>query len=74
MERCQIYGKEDFNALGREAFRKGGNIIKDIAENLLTQTTDIITKQVAASTQNIIAMLRGSGRGRKRKRVSSDAA
>jgi hypothetical protein len=33
-------GKEAFKALGREALRKGGNIIRDIAENPPTKTTD----------------------------------
>jgi hypothetical protein len=66
-------GKEAFKALGREALRTGGNIIRDIEENPPTQTTDIISKHVAASTQNIINKLRGIGCVRKRKRVSSAA-
>jgi hypothetical protein len=48
-------GKEAFKTLGREALRIGGNIIRDIAENPPTQTTDIISKYVATSTQNIIS-------------------
>jgi hypothetical protein len=55
------------------ALRTGGNIIRDIVEIPPTQTTDIISKHVAASTQNIINKLRGSGGVRKRKRVSSAA-
>jgi hypothetical protein len=60
-------GKEALKALGREALRTGTNIIKDIAENPPTQTTDIISRHVAGSTQNIINKLRGSG-ARKRKK------
>jgi len=62
-------GKEALKALGREAFRTGTNIIRDIAENPPAQTTDIISRHVADSTQNIIKKLRGGGvrRGRKRK-------
>jgi len=44
-------GKEALKALGREALRTGTNIIKDIAENPPTQTTDIISRHVADSTQ-----------------------
>jgi len=65
-------GKEMLKALGREALRTGSNI-RDIAENPPTQTTDIISKHVADSTQNIINMLRGSG-ARKRKRATSATA
>jgi hypothetical protein len=46
-------GKEAYKALGREALRTGGNIITDIAENPPTQTTDIISKHVAASIHKI---------------------
>jgi len=63
-------GKETLKALGREALRTGTNIIKDVAENPPTQTTDIISRHVADSTQNTIKKLRGCGRnpaGRKRK-------
>ena len=63
-------GKETLKALGREALRTGTNIIRDIAENPPTQTTDIISKHVSGSTQNIINKLRGSG-ARKRKRAAS---
>ena len=63
-------GKETLKALGREAIRTGTNIIRDIAENPPTQTTDIISKHVSDSTQNIINKLRGSG-PRKRKRAAS---
>jgi hypothetical protein len=66
-------GKEALKALRREALRTGGNIIRDIAENSPTQTTDIISKHVAASTQNIIDNLKGSG-ARKRKRAVSTTA
>jgi hypothetical protein len=66
-------GKEAFKALGSEALRTGGNIIRDIAEIPPTQTADIISKHVVASTQNMINKLRGSGGGRKRKGVSSAA-
>jgi hypothetical protein len=61
-------GEEALKALGREALRTGGNIIRDNAEKPPTQTTDIISKHVAASTQNIIEKLRGSG-ARQRKRA-----
>jgi len=62
-------GKEALKALGREALRTGTNIIKDIAENPPTQTTDIISRHVAGSKQNIINKLRGSGaRNRNAKR------
>jgi hypothetical protein len=67
-------GKEALKALGREALRTGGNIIRDIAENPPTQTSDIISKHVTASTQNIIDKLRGSGAGRKRKRATAPKA
>jgi len=63
-------GKETLKALGREALRTGTNIIRDIAENPPTQTTDIISKHVSGSTQNIINKLRGSG-ARKRKRAAA---
>ena len=63
-------GKETLKALGREALRTGTNIIRDIAENPPSQTTDIISKHVSGSTQNIINKLRGSG-ARKRKRAAS---
>jgi len=66
-------GKETLKALGREALRTGTNIIRDIAENPPTQTTDIISKHVSDSTQNIINKLRGSGT-RKRKRAASITA
>jgi hypothetical protein len=66
-------GKEALKALGREALRTGCNIIRDIAENPPTQTTDIISRHVAASTQNIIDKLRGSG-ARKRKRAAATTA
>ena len=66
-------GKETLKALGREALRTGTNIIRDIAENPPAQTTDIISKHVGDSTQNIINKLRGSG-ARKRKRVTSGTA
>jgi len=66
-------GKETRIALGREALRTGSNIIRDIAENPPTQTTDIISRHVAASTQNINDKLRGSG-ARKRKRAKSATA
>ena len=65
-------GKETLKALGREALRTGTNIIRDIAENPPTQTTDIISKHVTDSTQNIIK-LHGSG-ARKLKRVTSGTA
>jgi hypothetical protein len=63
--------KEAFKALGREALRTGGNIVRDIAKIHLHRP-QTISKHVAASTQNIIDKLRGSGT-RKRKRVSSAA-
>ena len=63
-------GKETLKALGREALRTGTNIIRDIAENPPTQTTDIISKHVSGSTQNIINKLRASG-PRKHKRAAS---
>jgi len=63
-------GKETLKALGREALRTVTNIIRDIAENPPSQTTDIISKHVSGSTQNIINKLRGSG-PRKRKRAAS---
>ena len=66
-------GKETLKALGREALRTGTNIIRDIAENPPAQTTDIISKHVTDSTQNIINKLRGSG-ARKRKRAASVTA
>jgi hypothetical protein len=66
-------GKKAFKALRRKALRTGSSIITDIAENPPTQTTDIISKHVSASTQNVINKLRGSG-ARKRKRVLSAAA
>jgi len=66
-------GKETLKALGREALRTGTNIIRDIAENPPAQTTDIISKHVTDSTQNIINTLRGSG-ARKRKRAASVTA
>jgi hypothetical protein len=44
-------GKEVIKALGREALRRIGNNIRDIAEKLLTQTTYIISERMAASTQ-----------------------
>jgi len=59
-------GKEALKALGCEALRTGTNIIRNIDENPPTQTTDIISKHVADSTQNIMNKLRGSG-ARKRK-------
>jgi len=52
-------GKEALKALGREALRTGTNIIKDITENPPTQTTDIISRHVADSTQNIIKSCAG---------------
>jgi len=66
-------GKETLKALGREALSTGTNIIRDIAENPVTQTTDIISKHVTDSTQNIINKFRGSGLP-KRKRVASVCA
>jgi hypothetical protein len=45
-------GKEPIKALGREGLRTGGNIIRDIAKNAFTQTTDIISKHVVP--RNII--------------------
>jgi hypothetical protein len=66
-------GKEALEVLGREALRTGGNIFRDIAENPPTQTTDIISKHLAASTQNIIDKLRGSGAS-KRKRAAATTA
>ena len=48
-------GKVTLQALGREALRTGTNIIRDIAENPPTQTTDIISKHASDSTQNIIS-------------------
>jgi hypothetical protein len=65
--------KKALKALGREALRTGGNIIRDSAENPPTQATDIISKHVAASTLNIIDKLRRSG-ARKRKRATSTTA
>jgi hypothetical protein len=59
-------GKEAIKALGRKVLRTGTNIIRDIAANPPEQTTDIISRHVAASTQNMIVRLRGSGL-RKRK-------
>ena len=44
-------GKETLKALGREAIRTGTNIIRDIAENPPTQTTDIISKHVSDYTE-----------------------
>jgi len=44
-------GKETLKALGREALRTGTNIIRDIAENPPTQTTDIISKHVSDYTE-----------------------
>ena len=70
---AKFIGKETLKDLGREAVRTGTNIIRDIAENPPTQTTDIISKHVYDSTQNIINKLRGSGT-RKRKRVTSVTA
>jgi hypothetical protein len=61
-------GKKAIKALGREALRTGTNIIRDVAANPPDQTTDIISRHVAVSTQNMIVTLRGSGL-RKRKRV-----
>jgi len=59
--------------LGREAFRTGGKIITDIADNpAQIGVRDILSKHVSESTQNIIKNLRGGGSGaRKRKRASS---
>jgi len=65
--------KETLKALGREALRTGTTIIRDIAENPPTQTTNIISKHVTDSTQNIINKLRRIG-ARKRKRVTSGTA
>jgi hypothetical protein len=59
--------KESIKALGREALRTGTNIIRDVAANPPEQTTNIISRYVTASTQNMIDKLRGSGRSRKRK-------
>jgi len=59
-------GKEKLKALGREALRTGGKILKDITENPQAETQDIISKHVTGSTQNIIKKLRGGGRKRKR--------
>jgi hypothetical protein len=60
--------KEAIKALGREVLRTGTNIIRDVPANPPEQTTDIISRYVAASTQNMIDRLRGSGL-RKRKRL-----
>jgi len=48
-------GKEALKALGREALRTGTNIIRDIAENPPTHTSDIISRHVVDSTQDIIS-------------------
>jgi hypothetical protein len=61
-------GKEAIKALGCEALRTGTNIIRDVGANPPEQTTDIISRHVTASTQNMIDGLRGSGL-RKRKRA-----
>jgi hypothetical protein len=63
-------GKEAIKALGRKALRTDTNIIRDVAANPSEQTTDIISRHVTASTQNMIDRLRGSGL-RKRKRAVS---
>jgi hypothetical protein len=51
-------GKEAVKALGREALRTGTDIIRDVAANLPEQTTDIISRRVNATTQNMIDKLR----------------
>ena len=66
-------GKETLKALGREALRTGTNIIRDIAKNPPTQTTDIISKHVADRTQNIINKLRGSGACKRKWPTSATA-
>jgi hypothetical protein len=50
-------------AVGRESLRKGGKILKDIADTD-SKPRDIIAKHVGASSQNLILKFRGIGRKR----------
>jgi hypothetical protein len=60
-------GKATVKALGQETLRTGGRILSDIADKTPDiSTSDIISKHVTASTQNLISKLRGQGRKRKR--------
>jgi hypothetical protein len=53
-------GKATVKALGREALRTGSRILSDIADKIPDlSTSDIISKHVIASTQNLISKLRG---------------
>jgi hypothetical protein len=56
-------------ALGREALRKGGRILTDIAENPQTGVEEIISKHVQNTIQTLGSKM--TGRGRKRKRRST---
>jgi hypothetical protein len=63
-------GNATVKALGREALRTGSRILSDIADKAPdVRTSDIISKHVTASTQNLISKLHGGGCG-KRKRAA----
>jgi hypothetical protein len=59
--------KATVKAFGRAALCTGTDIIRDVPADPPEQTTDIISRHVYATTQNMIDKLRGSGRLRKRK-------
>jgi hypothetical protein len=63
-------GKETLKALGRQALRTGGMILKDIVEIPHAETKDMFSRHVSESTQKIINKLRRKG-ARKRKRALS---
>ena len=50
--------------LGREALRRGGRILSDIADNPQMGYKDIITKHVQDSFQNLRSKMMGGGRKR----------
>jgi hypothetical protein len=64
-------GKEAIKSLGRETLPTGTNIIRDVAAKPPEQTTEIISRRLTASTQNIIDKLPESGRSRKLKRATT---
>ena len=57
-------------ALGREALRRGGKILTDIADNPQTGIKEIISKHVQSTVQNLGTKMTGRGRIRKRRSTS----
>jgi hypothetical protein len=67
---------KDVKAVGREALRTGGNIMKDIAANNSPdlKASDIFAACLGESAQNILRKMRGGGRKRNRSASLSPAA